>query len=573
MKDILKNKIQKAIDELKAEKENWASLDMAEINIEVEYPRDEKFGDWSSNAGMMLAGKLKMSPMEVANEIVELLKTKNIDQVEKIEVINPGYINFYLSKKYFRNKIIDVLASEDKWGETGVLKGKIYIFEHSSPNLFKPFHIGHLVNNAIGEALVRIIKKSGANVATLSFPSDISPGIAKTVWAIKKNNFKDEMTIEKIGEAYVFGTKAYKEDVEAKKEIDAINKVLYLSQNSEELEIYQKGKMLSLDYFKEITKRLGSEFDDLIFESESEVAGKEVVKENFPQVFKESEGAIIFPGSEYGLFDNVFVNSQGFGTYLAKDLGLLKIKFDKFKFDKSVTITDVEQKEHFKLVKKSAELVNKEWSDKSEYIQHGRLTFSGEKISSRLGNVPLAQDLIEKVKSKILDKIKEQDFSMEEKNEIAEKVAIGALKYSILKSGAGKNIIFDFEKATAFEGDTGPYLQYALVRNNSILNNAKESGWEVNMETEERIGEVPNVEKMILKFPAVIENSLDDYSPHHLANYLFKLSSEFSSFYAQTKILDATNPDFKNNLALVKAMQITLKNGLELLGMETLRRM
>ncbi|MFA6184244.1 MAG: arginine--tRNA ligase [Parcubacteria group bacterium] len=573
MKEIIKNGIIEVTKEIISQYGSEKDFNFEELNFEINFVKEEKFGDLSSNVAMMLAGKLKISPMQIATEIAKLLEIKSIENIDKVEVAVPGYINFYLAKEYFNQEIKNVLDLDEKWGETNQLDNKTYIFEHSSPNLFKPFHIGHLVNNAIGESLSRIVKKSGAQVTRLSFPSDISPGIAKTVWAIKEKNWQEEMTIERIGEAYVYGTKEYKENKKSKAEIDAINKALYLKEESTELEIYKKGQALSLDYFKEITARLGSSFDRLIFESESEVVGKEIVKENIPDIFRESEGAIIFPGSEYGLFDNVFINSQGFGTYLTKDIGLLKIKFDKFKFDKSVTITDVEQKEHFRLVKKAGELVNKEWADKSEYIQHGRLSFSGEKISSRLGNVPLAQDLIEKVKDKILAKIKGQDFPEEEKNEIAEKVAIGALKYSILKCGAGKNIIFDFEKATAFEGDTGPYLQYALVRANSILNNAKELEIEDKLELEERKGETPLVEKMILKFPASVSDALRDNSPHHVANYLYNLASEFSSFYAQTKILDTTNPDFKNNLALVRAMQITLRNGLELLGMETLKRM
>ncbi|MFZ2154028.1 MAG: arginine--tRNA ligase [Candidatus Moraniibacteriota bacterium] len=574
MKEILKNKTIEAVREMISENENYFGFELGDLSLEITYAREEKFGDWSSNVAMMLAGKLKANPMQIATEIAKILEAKNIEHVDKIEVVTPGYINFYLTKKYFNQEIKNVLALDEKWGEIDELKNKHYIFEHSSPNLFKPFHIGHLVNNSIGESLVRIIKKSQvASLITLSFPSDISPGIAKTVWAIREKKWEESMTIEKIGEAYVFGTQEYKENEKAKEQIDAINKILYLKEESGELEIYKKGQQLSLDYFKQITALLGSQFDELIFESESEAVGKTIIKENTPQIFKESEGAIIFPGSEYGLFDNVFINSQGFGTYLAKDLGLLKIKFDKFKFDKSITITDVEQRDHFKLVKKAAEIVNKEWSDKSEYIQHGRLTFSGAKISSRLGNVPLAEDLIEAVKNKILEKIKEQNFPEEEKNEIAQKVAVGALKYSILKCGAGRNVVFDLEKATAFEGDTGPYLQYALVRTNSILANAQELKIENETELEERNGEVPLVERMILKFPAAMSEALRDNSPHHVANYLYNLAAEFSSFYAQTKVLDMTNPEIKNNLALVRAVQLTLRNGLEVLGMETLKRM
>lgn len=555
-------------------KKKWPSLVVDLNDIELNYPTAE-FGDYASNIAFKIAPQLRENPLKIAKEISAEMENFEQTLFEKSVFEKPGFINFYLSKKYFNQKIENILNLKEKWGETNELKNKKYIFEHSSPNLFKPFHVGHLVNNSIGEALVRIIEKSGvSNLTVFSFPSDISPGIAKTVWAIKEKKGKEaEITIEKIGEAYVFGTKEYEENEKARKEIDAINKKLYLKEPSEELKIYQKGQKLSLDYFKKITKRLGSNFDELIFESEAEVAGKKIVEENIPKIFRESKGAIIFPGSEHGLFDNVFINSQGFGTYLAKDIGLLKIKFDKFKFDKSITITDVEQKEHFRLVKKSAELLNEEWSDKSEYIQHGRLTFSGAKISSRLGNVPLADDLIDLVKSKIFDKIKEQDFSEEEKEEIAEKVAISALKYSILKCSAGKNIIFDIERAIAFEGDTGPYLQYALVRTNSILKNAKQAGITEEVEIEKRKGAVPLVEKMLLRFPTAVSEALRDNSPHHVANYLYDLASEFGSFYAQTKVLDTTNPDFKNNLMLVKAMQITLKNGLYLLGIESLERM
>lgn len=573
MKEIIKNKIIEIIETLKVENKEWVDLDIAKINFTVENTREAKFGDVAVNVAMSLATQLKKNPIEIAQKIADALNNEKLSQIEKITVVAPGYINFYLSKEYFKNGIEKVIENNEKWGELEILKNQEYIFEHSSPNLFKPFHIGHLVNNSIGESLVRIIRCAGANVETLSFPSDISPGIAKTVWAIGKNKWEDKMTVEKIGEAYVIGSAQYKEDEKAKAEIDAINGTLYEKKESPELEIYKKGQALSLDYFKEITKSLGSHFDELIFESEAEVVGKEIVRDNIPGIFKESQGAIIFPGSKYGLYDNVFINSQGFGTYLTKDIGLLKIKFNKFKFNKSVTITDVEQREHFTMVKKAGELINKEWADKSEYLQHGRLSFAGEKISSRYGNVPLAEDLIDAVKGKILEKIKEQDFPQAEKEAIAQAVAIGALKYSILKCSAGKNIVFDFEKATAFEGDTGPYLQYAVVRTNSVLAGVQELDIDSETDLAERNGVVPQVEKMILNFPQAIAKSLEDNSPHHLANYLYKLAADFSSFYANTKILDTANPDFKNNLALTKAVQITLKNGLNLLGIETLERM
>ena len=570
MIDLLEEKIKQVVLEIYLAQFGKDGFNIEELEIEISNIREYKFGDYSTNIAMILAGELKKSPMDIANDIVRKLETENIKNIKKVEVVKPGYINFYLTKEYFGKAIKKIIENEQNWGEMKFLENKKYIFEHSSPNLFKPFHIGHLVNNSIGEALVRILKKSGAKVETLSFPSDISPGIAKTIWAIKKKKWENKITIENIGKAYVYGVKKYSEDERIKKEIDEINKKLYLKEDFDGIEIYKIGRSLSLDYFKKITKRIGSHFDDLIFESEAEIVGKKIVKENTPEIFKKSKGAVIFPGSDYGLFDNVFINSAGFGTYLAKDIGLLKIKFQKFHFDKSVTITDVEQKEHFQLLKKTAELINKEWSEKSEFIQHGRLRFASGKVSSRFGNVPLAEELISSVRKKIILKMKEQNFSDREKKDIAEKIAIGALKYSILKSSAGKNIVFDFEKSISFDGDSGPYLQYTFVRANSILD--KINFPEV-LNTERRLNDVPDIEKTLLKFPQVIKKAVIDYSPHHLANYLYQLASEFNSFYAQTKILDDKNDDYLQNIILTKAVKITLKNGLELLGINVVKKM
>ncbi len=570
MINLLKKNIKEAIPEVQLEYFNEEIFDIKKTKIEIFSVREYRFGDYSSNIAMILAGRLNINPFKVAEKIVAILKKRKIKNVEKIEVVKPGYINFYLTKKYFVDFVEDIIIKDKKWGQINFLKNKRYIFEHSSPNLFKPFHIGHLVNNSIGESLVRILKKAGADIKTVSFPSDISPGIAKTVWAINKKGWTNKITIENIGKAYVFGVKKYEESKEIKKEIDKINRQLYLKKKFDGLDIYRIGQKISLDYFKKITKRLGSKFDDLIFESEAEIVGKKIVEKNIPKIFERSNGAVIFPGSRYGLFDNVFINSDGFGTYLAKDIGLLKIKFEKFNFDKSITVTDVEQREHFQLVKKTAELINREWGKKSDFIQHGRLRFSGGKISSRFGNVPLAEELIDSVKKKVFAKIAEQNFSTKKSEEIAEKVAIGALKYSILKSNAGKNIVFDFEKSISFDGDAGPYLQYTFVRTNSILKKIK---YLKKIKNEERLGDIPNVEKILLRFTQAIEQATKNYTPHHLANYLYQLASEFNSFYAKTKILDDKNKDYFNNIALTKAVNITMRNGLELLGIEMIDKM
>ena len=537
--------------------------------IVLDYPADLSQGDFATPIALKLSKQLEQNPQKVADRIVTGFDGQLPDYVTSISVAGPGFINFTLSKKYWADLKQTISEKQDKWGTLEDLSGQTHLVEHSSPNMFKPFHVGHLVNNFVGASLDKIIANAGAQTVSLSFPSDVSPGIAKAVWGLIDMGIAENFTIDQVGEAYAHGSTQYKEDEATKERINQINLDLYNHVDTDEFKVYEKGLAMSYKYFVDITTRLGSTFEAFLPESECEIEGKQIVKDNTPKVFTESQGAVIFEGSKYGLFDNVFVNSQGFGTYLCKDIGLLSKKFAQFEFDHSITITDIEQKQHFQLVKKAAEQINADWSTKSTYIQHGRLALTSGKISSRDGGVPLAVDLLEEVKNRVLDKMKDRDIK--DKDSVAEQVALSALKYSILKTAAGKNIVFDFEKDLSFEGASGPYIQYAYVRAQATITKAQVI--EEDSVVGPRNGDTPDLERMLVRFPHVIEKSLAEYSPHHIAGYLFELASEFNSFYAQTKIADETNPDMQNNIELVRAFSVTIKNGLNLLGIQTVEKM
>ncbi len=549
---------------LKLVQDALASLDLSGEVI-LEHPSDLIHGDFSCNVAMALAKEIGKNPKELAETIVASLPKH--EDIEKVEVAGPGFINFYLSESFFTNVTNEVVENEKEWGNTKANQGKTILIEHSSPNLFKPFHIGHLVNNSLGESIVRLVRTTGADVTALSFPSDVSPGIAKAVWAVLDKGWQSDITLEKIGEAYVHGVESYKENEDAKVQIDAINQSLYnQDKGTPEWKVYEDGRKLSLEYFKYITAKLGSEFSELIFESESEVEGKKIVADNTPKVFEESDGAIIFRGSEHGLFDNVFINSAGFGTYLAKDIGLLSLKFKKYNFDASITVTDIEQKHHFELVKKAAKFVNPEWAEKSNYIQHGRLELTSGKISSRKGNVPLAEDIINSVEQRAIERMKEN--GKEEDKKIAQQVAVSAIKYTIVRVGMGKNITFDMDTSLSFEGDTGPYLQYAHARALSILRKASAEG-----SVSDRGGmSVVEIERLLYRFPSIVARAAKEYEPHYVANYLSELASAYNSWYVQEQVLDGS--DTQNyKLALTQAVATTLKNGLWTLGIESPEKM
>ncbi len=526
----------------------------------VQANEDPKRGDYSSPVAFTIAKEESKNPEEVAKKIIEKLEKENLDFVEKIEFAAPGFINFFIKNKEkaaLFNKDLDLRSK---------FSGKRLLIEHSSPNLFKPFHIGHMVNNFYGEALVRMLRLTGAEVQTLSFPSDVSPGIAKAVWGLKKLGLSENPSIKDLEKAYAYGVEKYEKDENARKEIDEINKELYLQQDGENLKIYQKGKELSLDFFRQTLRSLDSSIEHFVFESEAEKVGKEMVKSNTPNIFELSEGAYIFRGSEKcGLFDNVFVNSAGFGTYLAKDLGLLSIKFERFDFDLSITITDIEQEAHFKLLSCASGFINKKWQEKSIFLQHGRMRPKNGRFSSRLANVPLAQDLIDETTNLVESKMKKGN------KEEARKVALAALKYAILKVKMGKTIIWDKEKALSHEGDSGPYLLYSIARVNSIFERLEKSE---NLDEHEIKSEKiisSELFNKILVFDEVLFEAASAFEPHKLVKYLYELAQAFSSFYSSEKIIGSDNE--KEKVALLAKYRFTMELGLKALGISPVEKM
>ena len=560
-------------------------LEIEADSILLERPSDLSMGDYSTNIAMVSAKKNKQNPKDLADRIVEKinLKITNFTYLKKAEVAGPGFINFYLKDDFFKRNIEKILKEKDFYGRNDFLKGKKILIEHSSPNLFKEFHIGHMVNNSIGESIVRIIKNLGADVTAISYPSDVGLGIAKTVWALLNNNFLKENNalflkeysledkINFLGKAYVFGVSSYKENESMRKEIDETNKKIYDKSDKEINKIYQQGRKLTLEYFEKITARLGSKFDDYIFESEAGEEGKKIVKDNIGKVFEESEGAIIFNAKKFNekLHTRVFLNSFGLPTYDTKDLGLLKLKFDKYNPDLSLFITDNEQSEYIKVMLKAAEQINPVWAEKTKHLAHGRLRFPEGRLSSRDGNVLIASSLLDRIKKDILKKM--TNF-VGEKGETAEAVAVGAIKYSILKSTAGKNIIFDKEKALSLEGNSGPYLQYTYARAKSIIEKAKKekiSAWESDS-LKVNIGEV---EMLLCRFPEVVERSGNEYDPHYIATYLFELAQSFNSYYGNNKIIEKGNKESSYRVALTEAVSVVIKNGLFLLGIKSPERL
>lgn len=552
---------------------------LAELGIEgaafvVERPADLGHGDYSTNAAMVGAKQAGKNPRTLAEDLVTTMSRPGLDM--KFEIAGPGFINIRLSKDYFAHELESALATEN-YGNNETLKGKKVIVEYTDPNPFKEFHIGHLMSNTIGESISRLIEASGAETKRACYQGDVGMQIACPVWVMLKARLPEEQIphsekIAFLAEAYVVGATALKTDEVAKLEITTINKKIYDRSDSMVNRCYDIGRSWSLAYLETVYKRLGTNHGDgmafnfYFFESKTGIFGKEVVLTH-PEIFEKSDGAIVYKGDEAkGLHTRVFINKEDLPTYEAKELGLAQIKYDAFPYDTSIVITGNEVNDYFKVLLDAMSKVFPELSAKTEHYSHGMLRLPTGKMSSRTGDVITAESLIEDTKIKAYGKIKESNFSDNEKDEVAERVAIGAIKYSILRQAAGKDIIFDFEQSLSFEGDSGPYLQYTYARTKSLL--AKSS---VTPKAAVGVEEVSALHKYILRFPEVVLRAQNAREPHHLATYLIELAREFNAFYANSQVIGSS--DEAHKLALVTMTSRILVRGLDLLGIKAPERM
>ncbi len=561
----LKTQIEKALK----------NLGLTAPEIILEYPSDISFGDFATNVAMSAAKQAKKNPREFAEQIRAQLIENKPKFLEKIEVAGPGFINFFLSRQFFADNLAEVAKQKEKFGQNKLFKGEKVLVEYTDPNPFKPFHIGHLMSNAIGESIACLYENSGGNVKRMCYQGDVGLHVAKAIYGMHQAGMPKDMSAsasilaQYIGECYAKGSAAYEKESEAKKWIDDVNKKIYARSDKEVSQVYDWGRKITLEAFEEIYKILGTKFDFSFFESEVVKEGEKIVSESLKKgIFEKSDGAVVFHAEKYDkkLHTRVFITSQGLPTYETKELGLIEKKFKKINPDISITITANEQDEYFKVVLKAIELIFPKIRNKTEHISHGMMRFADGKMSSRTGNVISGESLIADIEDMVEEKIKERGFDEATRKDIAQKVAVAAIKYSILRQGISSDIIFDADKSISFEGDSGPYLQYAVVRANSVLEKAKKEGLKVSVKSPDESASL--LERKLSRFPEIAARAVKERAPHHIATYLTDLASEFNSYYAVTKIIDKENPHSSYRLALTNAFEIIMKNGLSLLGIE-----
>ena len=561
-----------------------AILGLDASNIRLDHPENLEHGDLSSNIAMVNAKKAGTKPRDLADKVVAEFRKDMPAEVESIDIAGPGFINFRIKDAVFAAVIKDLERSGQMSARIEQSdSGKEILVEYTDPNTFKVFHIGHMMSNAVGESIARLIEKSGAKVVRICYASDIGLHIAKSIWAMQRHpdeTPEDSASIQEktdfLGRMYVEGTNAYAADVSAKDDIDALNKILYERSSPAVDALYSKGRRWSIEHFGLLYETLGTKFDEYIYESEMASPGLEIVKDFLKKgVFQESEGAVVFKGERFNLHTRVFISSAGIPTYEAKEIGLNVEKFKRHPgAAESIIITASEQNDYFKVLVKALELVDPDIGKKTRHIGHGMMRFASGKMSSRTGNVVTAESLMADMEKLVADKIADRKFSAEEAAEIAEIIAVGAIKYSILRSSIGSDIIFDTAASISFEGDSGPYLQYSAVRAASILEKAKEQGIrgisDASSDVPERAG---HLERLVARYPDVLSYARAEFAPQAVASYLVSLAAEFNSFYASQTIIDPKDPLSPYRVALSKAFLLTMTDGLGVLGIKVPKKM
>lgn len=566
------------------------NADQAKVLIEV--PPTKDMGDYASNVAMMFAKEAKQSPRNVAEKLIAKLAETRPEYVTKIEIAGPGFLNFYIEPGYYKQFISQYFP---EYFKNNQFEGKKIMVEYADPNPFKEFHIGHLMPGVIGETIARLLEAAGADVKRACYQGDVGLHVAKAIRGMQvrlEDLGIDEAELESkfttkserakfLGESYAAGATLYEEDDKEQSKIKELNKKIYDQDESIKV-LYDLGKGWSLEYFETIYKLIGinrgKAFDYYYLESQVAEFGKQYVLDNIDNgIFVRSEGAVIFPGEKYGLHSRVFINSQGLPTYEAKELSLAPRKYEDFKYDKSIIVTGNEITEYFKVLVRALSLINPDLAEKTKHITNGMLRLPEGKMSSRKGNVITAEWLINEASKEPLERLTSSEKIGEgaDLNNLATKIGVSAIKYSLLKVVLGKDIEFDIKESLSLQGDTGPSILYAYTRAHSIISSTAEQTL-----TDVNLNEVYNSEwevrllKLIYAFPGIVADASRELAPHLIANFAYDLTQAFNNFYANCQVLNAESGDLKQSrLYLVKVTSQVIEAALDLLGIETVDRM
>ncbi len=547
------------------------NINVEEIKEYIEIPKDSRMGDYAFPC-FKLAKTMKLAPQKIAEQIAE--KIEKDENICNFEIVG-GYLNFYISKVILIKEVLgEIDAKKEDYGKTNIGNGKNVIVEYSSPNIAKPFHIGHLRTTLIGNSLYKIYKFLGYNTIGINHLGDYGTQFGKMIEGYKRWGDEynlEENPIEQLMKIYVRINDLCKEDE---------NVLNICRENFKKLEqgdeyctkLWEKFRQLSLEEFYRIYDLLNIKFDSLNGEAFYSDKTEEIVQilEKTGKL-EESQGAKIIDLSDKNMPPCIIKKTDGSTIYATRDLAAILYRTRTYDFDKCLYIVAYEQNLHFKQVFEVAKLlgIDEKYTNNLIHVPYGMVHLKSGKMSTREGNVIKVEELLNEAIQRVKQILDEKNPDLEDKEDIAKKIGIGAVIFNDLASSIIKDEIFDWETALNFNGETGPYIQYTYVRTNSVLNKVgyipKITDIDFKLLLQDSTVEVC---KLIYSFTQTIEIAACKNEPSIISRYLIDLAHAYSSFYNENKIIVEDKKIADARIYLTYATNIVLKIGAQLLGME-----
>ena len=564
LKEIIANEIQKVTN-------------VETIYDYIEVPANKEMGDFSLPC-FKLAKELKKAPQIIATEIKDKLNIPD-NIVLETKVVN-GYLNFYLNPMLIAKTVLEEFEDKkEKYGSSDIGKGKTVVIDYSSPNIAKPFHIGHLRSTVIGNSLHNIYKFLGYNVVGINHLGDYGTQFGKLIEGYKRWGSEYDIEhnpIDELTKIYIRINNLCKEDESV---LEACRNNFKKLEDGDEYctKLWQKFRDLSLKEFQKVYDLL-----DVHFDSSN---GEAFYSDKMPEIVQilektgklvESEGARVIKLDEYNIPPCIIEKTNGSTTYATRDLAAIMYRARTYNYDKALYVTSYEQNLHFKQVFETAKLLglDKKYTDGLEHIPFGMVQLKTGRMSTREGNIIKLEELLNEAITRASKIIEEKNSNLENKEEVAKKVGIGAVIFNDLYNSRIKDEIFDWDIMLNFNGETGPYLQYMYVRTNSVL---------------EKANKVPNIQnvkiellkdnasiyliKEMYNFENIVKQSAEKNEPYIISRYLINIAKAFSSFYNDNKII-CDDADIQNaRVYLTYCTNVILKTGASLLGIQMPNKM
>jgi arginyl-tRNA synthetase len=548
-------------------------------DIVLETPPNSELGDFAFPC-FQISKKLKKKPREIAEELFNKITKPGF--ISEIKITGP-YLNFFLNKEIIAKSVLqEINKDQGNYGRLSNNKEKILV-ESPGPNTNKPLHLGHLRNILLGQSITNILKFIGKDVHLVNVVNDRGIHICKSMLAYQKfgNSLTPKKTKKKsdhfVGDYYVKYAQELKKHPELEKETHNLL-IKWEKKDAQTRKLWKKMNKWALQGFKETYQKLNFKIEKEYYESKTYQGGKDIILKGLKDGLfqKTKDGSIIINLEDKKLDQKVLLRPDGTSVYITQDINMAHLRYQDFKFDKMIYVVGNEQQYHFKVLFEVFKVLKFNFANKCHHFSYGMIELPEGKMKSREGIVIDADDLITQAIKLAQTEIKKRDPKLNKKKtkKRATKIALAAIKFSILRHDPLKNFIFDLKKSLEFEGDTGPYVLYSYVRIKSIL---KKYEKKLDQNIDYSLLNT-KLDKKILNllrdYKKIIQHSARDYKPSLITNYLLNLSSTFNRYYNENSILNADNPEtVKARLLLIHSLSLILKSGLNLLEIKTVEKM